>query len=489
LVDSDAFDLHWRTESPTSSELHKLGLSLIGHDDVQAKRMFLLAAAASEKLGQIREAAESYKAGGDHLASASCYKAVGDKPNELLERAQHHQTNSEWLESGKLLQERGRILLNRGDRREASDGFESARALFASAGDFKAASKCALLAAESLPLEMNKERAVKFQEAADSFEKAAEPIELIQALERAIHEAQSAKQMGKSILSGEPNEDWIALQYKRIATHEYKLSRYAEAALAAHKAAGYWMGLASEERYGTQGQARYESRCCEALGISTESYIKAGETTQAASIQDQLLRRFKGGVEEVKSSWNRFGALYLERSELDQFAETFLQLAGNLAGRKEYREAMEQIDFAVKQCEDRGASRLIMRLLQRRLDVAKAADTHGTAESFEKLAVAFDNSGDRTKAFENMRNAGAEYWRDKDEENAGRVFDKAYDLALTIMTPVEIGWYCFNDVASESYSARSMFREAFFWINRACIHFAQEMKDRKSTRLNSSHRL
>jgi hypothetical protein len=474
-ADTDAFDLHWKTESPTPKELHELGISLIGHDNAQARRMFLLAAAAAEKLGLLRDAAESYKAGGDHKSSASCYKAVGDEPNELWERAQYHQSNSEWLEAGRLLEQRGKILVDKGNRRDASDGFESARLTYVSGSDFKSASRCALLAAESLPLDMNKERAVKFEEAADAFEKAKGPSEVILVLERAIQEAQSTKQAGKSILSGEPNEDWIALQYKRIATGADKLNRHADAALAAHKAAGLWMGLAGDEKFGAQYQARYEARCCEALSISTESYIKAGETTQAASVQDQLLRRFKGGVEEAKSTWNRFGTLYVGRGELDQFAETFLQLAGYLGSRKEYREALEQLDFAVKQCEDRGASRLIIKLLQRRLDIAtKAADPHGTGESFEKLAMAYESTGDRTKAFENMRNSGAEYWRDKDEDRAGQIFEKAYDLALTIMTPVEIGWYCYNDVTSGAYSTRGMFKESFFWINRACIHFTQD---------------
>jgi len=209
--------------------------------------------------------------------------------------------------------------------------------------------------------------------------------------------------------------------------------------------------------------------------MAVESYIRAGETTQAASLQDQLLKRFRGGVEEAKELWNRFAMLYLGASELDQYAETVLQLVDYLSGRKEYREAIGQLDGPIQRCEQLGAFRVVNRLLQRRAEIARMTkDWLEVGDSLASLAGAHDRLGESLRAFETLHQAAVAYLEAEEEDRASQLFEDAVSRGSKIMSPTELGWYCYKEIAVEAYAKRGLYVQAFAWIERGSAHFAQD---------------
>jgi uncharacterized protein YozE (UPF0346 family) len=468
------FATHWKTERPTPQDLQELGQRLLDRDRVQARRMFMLAAEAAEKIGQLRQAAESYEHGHAYDLSAKCYRAISDESNELRVQSLHYQSRPDWAKAGKCLEDRGALLLRRGDRTEASESFEDARPLYEQAADMTAAARCVYQSAESLPEDKNRDRAYKFADSAECFGSISDHTKAVQAREKAIQEAQKAKDAGKHLQSGEPDDHWIARQYRSIGTLEEARHNDSESARASRQAAGLWMNLIDDPQF-AKTRSQYEALCWEALASSVESFIRGKEIVQASSVQAELYKKFRGGVEESKERWTRFASLYFEKSEFDQYGETLLQLSTYLSDRKEYRGAMDQLDSALEKISSRGAARLVLKLVEKRVEVARMTkDSRGLGESLEKLASAYVAVGELLRAFENLRNAALEYARVYDNEKADKLFDQGYELAKSIMAPTEMGWYCYRYAAVEAFGVRGIYNKSFFWLKRATVHFSQD---------------
>jgi hypothetical protein len=483
-ADANDFAIQWKTDPPTSKDLYELGARLMDRDRIQASRMFKLSAEAAEKEGKLGQAAESYAAAGAYDLAAQCYKVAEDRPSELKMLALHYSSLEQFGKAGQFLEERGGLLSRKGEVDKASEAFDDAIPLYGRAKEPLSAARCALQSAELTSTSKNRERALKFQEAADWAGRGGDHDQAILALDRAIQEARNAGLAGKAILPNEPNEDWIARLYSEIAAHEKSMGRFPEAALAARKGAQMWLNLADSPEF-AQRKGQYETRFCESVASSIESYIKSGETTEAQLLQEQLIKRFRGGIEDAKDTWNRFAALYLDVGELDSYVETTLQLTDYLVGRKEYRLSLDQIDSTVGKCKQRESSRLVLKLLQKRVDVAKEAnDRVGIAESYYQLAEAYQVA-EPLRAQQNLHNAAMAYLEARQEDEAGKLLERAYRMAPAVMAPIEIGWYCYKDVALDEYVARGMLKEAFSWAKESSIHFIQD-SDASKKRLEAN---
>jgi superfamily I DNA/RNA helicase len=474
-ADSEAFQMHWKTEPSSPEDLREAGSRLLNRDTDQAYRLFRLGAEAFEKQGYFERAAECYDAATEYERAAKCYMAVGNKPDELKMLGRYHESLSQWSNAAKRWSERGQLLSERGAHMAAVEAFEEARQLFKQAKDLKSAAKSALSAAESVPINQYIDRAIKFAEAAYWAGEAKNREQAILALNNAIFEAERAKQDGRQILPGEPIEDWIAQQYFSMAQHENVTQQFAEAALAARKAAGLFKTISGAADY-IHKRAYFESQYTKALALSVGSYVKAGETTQAANIQKELVNSFKGGIEEAKEMWNEFSRLYFDRNEYDQYVETVLELAELLGRRKEYSQVLIQLDEAKRTCEARALTRLILRLVEKKVEIAKATnDWTKVTDAYVSLSEIYEQQGNLRKAFENLQQAALACLNTEHEDKAETLFMKASKLSEKIMTPTESGLYCLNDVALEAYAVRKNFLSVTSWISRAASYFVHDV--------------
>lgn len=473
------FQVHWATEAPSAEDLNEAATRLLARDTEQAHRLFALAAKAFESGGELERAAECHEVAGRYDQAARCYKASGDRPNELKMLSRRHESSGEYAEAGKLQRERGNALLKTGASSEASEAFEEARRLYDAASEHETAANCAWLSADALPSGRVVDRAVKFQSAAERAAIAGDRELAIRAYDRSLREAELAKQAGTRILPGEPIEHWIACGHLEIARLYEELQRYGEAAKAARRAAGLWRTLADIPD-SVLRRSQYEESFRDALALTTRALIEAGEPTQAAARQKELLSSLReaGGIEEVQEVLNGFAELYFNAGEYDLYVDTKLDLSDWLMSRREHQLALRLLQDAIGDCKEAGLTPLVLSLAEKRVSAAEdGKDWEEAANSHRVAAQAQEELGDLRKALETLRKAGIAHLKIDDQENAEACFLDASRLASKAMSAVEAGWFCFKEVAVDAYARRNGAQLATIWVSRAGVHFAQDLDE------------
>ena len=479
-INPKEFEKLWKTGPVNGSELFELGEKLEGRDTPQAERMFLLAADQFMWEREYVRAAESYARAKDYFRAAQSYAKGEDRPNQLRMLALNEEKKERWKEAGEKWDEVGDVLFKQGELKEAAESYYNANVRYGLGEIYESAARSLSKAAKSLSTIDRAGSAKAFQECADRWAQTGGPgLEHgIDALQDAVFQGQQVERDEDLVSPGRSKKEWIAKRYMEIYEYESSLKRHHEAGVAAEKARGLWRDLMAVPKFSVH-KGEYEDEYREAFARMIESRIKGGETKGMVGQQELLLPAFKGDYEAAIDLWrNQFCAEYLRRGQTDEFKQTTVQLVDYLVGRGKFIDALTQLDLSLA---GNLPQAMILELLRRRVEVAKAKPDHEEAGmSYAELARRYGIIHDIEKEFESHYNGGHAYLMADMLTEAALHFDRAYaiikqTLLNASLTSTEFntpGKYAFK-VANE-YMGTNLIKEAIHWGNEACGYFAQD---------------
>ncbi len=470
------FKTNWETQVPRGEDLYNAGIRLLERDTEQAYHFFKLAAKAYEKQNDLAKAAQCCEKALDYDAAARLYRTDDDKINELRVLGEKHKNLQDWDRAGRFFMKLGQLQIDSGMRKEASQSFIEARDSYHNAKNKMQASQAAFKSAECLPFNYHIEKAELYNKVINW---AINTDDKIRSQENAIQEAQEARRGDMQNIQGEVIDAWIAKRYYTIANLERERENFKDGAVSAKRAAGLWKILLEKTKY-VMNHQNYQDSFESSLALSVELYIKSGETTKSITQQKELLESLnQASVSKIQPLWISFADLYLKGEEEELYVETTLELAKFLSDRKEHSIALRELKKAEEKCQALNLSKITLKLADKHINIAQR---HGEWEELaiahEIYATTYETKGDFLNAWNHYKEAGKALLKAEKIISAEKSFTHGQELYSKIITPSEVGWYCFNDVVMEGYLLieGKLYENVLKWIKESATFFSQDLE-------------
>lgn len=476
-LDNDSFADWWEKDKPVVAEDEReAGERLLKRDTKQARIHLKLAADKFKEEKDFTSAGECLEKAELFEEAADVYATAGKEEKKLEMKGFQFEKRGKWHEAGESFRELGNKRVELGKGLNASESFMKAEEFYKGAGEKELATDVALKSAECLPPEANRRKAIRFADAAEvartcSIKKA------IKALEDAISEAIEARNKGEEYIYAQPINIWIADTYNKIAHLSKELGDFKKGGSSAKKAAGHF-----------KGDSKYQSYR-ESLRLSVELYIEAGEILKSEKIRGKLGKAVKPSTErgkiqtkihDIEDWWEHFANSYAEKDEMENYAETILELSDLLSERNQQKDAFRHLQNAKERCLEDNRTQIAEKLIKRYIQIAE------DSRKWPKAASGYESYAELCRAEEEFEKAGGYYLeaggvnlKIGETSSAGEFFRQGENLysKTLIENRRKLGWYCFRDVALDNYLSAQHYQLAAEWVKKSASYFNQERQD------------
>ena len=488
--DVNVFTTNWKTPRPSGEDLYNAGQRLLERDTEQAQRFFKLASKAFAELDNFRKAAECQEKAEDYDAAAELYKTSNDKENEIRVLAVKYRKLNDNNKSGELFTRLGELQITIGKIDDASFNFENAKESFYKANKIGLAAESAYKSADCLPQDKHLDRAIRFLNAVEYYNKDKNYEYAIRSIEKSITEAKEAQLAGTNSIQGLPIDAWKSQRYLEIAEIEKNQDKISEGAAAANKAANLIKELISSENFKIlPNKEKYEKFRTEALSLSIELYIKSNQIIKAIDSQKELLGIIspKESVVVIRDRWKFFASLYMDQQEYDQYAITILELTEVLTIRRHFGYALVDLNEGIDkiQAVDIVPRKPLLTLTDELIRIAKVNNEwDDVAHGHEIYANIYEKEFNFVESWMHFKELG------KALIMAGRIVaDKHFKHGIKLLsktaTSSEVGKNCFFEIVLDGYAKNpDLYDYALSWLKEASVYFAQDF-DLSISLLNS----
>jgi tetratricopeptide (TPR) repeat protein len=474
-ADPELFRIAWQTATPSAEDYRRLGDRLLERDTPQALNFFKLAALSFRRDGSYSSASECFERGRLYSDAADCARARGDKVEELRLLSRHEEARGRYTEAAAHQNQRGEILQQAGGRPSAADAFAEAARLYGLAKDPASRSGALLHRAEAAPSGPSTDKALFYVDAAQAACDLGQTQECVVRRQRALREVEKLGMTGSLQIGASSAYSWRAYQHLHTSRHFGDECHWSDAAFEAQTAAGLLNSASEQEGPAGSQKAQYGEQADAASAVAID-YLLRGEQYSKARVQRQELfarSRSRGQIEQRRVWWETWVKCYQDVGELDDFADSAVEVASMLSDRRLHTEAIRLLRDAGDSAKEGTSKRPLFRILDELVRIsASASDRESQGMSMLSRGRFHEGEGDSQRAFDDYRQAGRLLISSSALDSGRSAFQSALLVAERLMKSRAIARFCLVDVSEEIMLPAGLPRDAFEWCSRAAGQFA-----------------
>lgn len=475
----ESFKGYWETKVATADDYRRLGLRLIDHDTEQAHRFFTLAAERYLSDNKFESAAESFEYALNYDKAANCYQQVDDRLNELRFRSKAFEYDNKPEQAGdKMLELSIEAEKLSKPYQVLVDACDNGSRLFGLAEKWDKQSKALELKCNAYPHEKHNDRAEALDQAANIVcQKVKNYSECVRLTKSAIKELDPVGLGEGSKFSGHPISEWIAERKIHLAEHLEKLGDLKGAAKEAEASYKLYKSAADLEKPTSSFREGYFEHSANVCAKCIDYSLDAKDYGLAIRARQDLeaIVKHRDNIEQIRRWWNVWIERYRNIDNFEEYAESTIQLAGMLADRKLYHEAVPILRESYRQNMDKMPIKISVKLLN---ELVRISYIYQPSEEYNSALILrgtfFMKNGDYAKAFEDLRTSGEQYALKGNIPGSRDSFNQALSCAELFMQSVAVGKFCLYDVGINVYAVNRMSKSAFEWVEKSSGYFLQD---------------